>query len=758
MADKLSRELLAYAFVAQEYAVSGSALDGVALLLAHIVSARAGKNFDPAEVATEAKNSLGLDLSPLVVESLVPSLLKKGVLETVASAAGHAAYRCRAVEAQSYIVAEQEVDATLSRFREFARSLLAEHGLSASDAELDDSLLSFLVTADFLSSWLQADMSEFRGNVLGLRRVAEQVNGDNRLTRAVGTACALFVQDVFEKDQKLFEKLTEMSWGAVIVEVVTALQVGASGSNSSLEDLVVYVDTPILLDLLDLGEVAQHKYAQDLFDLLRKSKATIATFTHVVEEMKSAVETTLSRFIRGEPFSGPMANRLRADPGYRLFARQTISQLERKLEELGVEIHVDAEFETPDLARHFSEANVDSLRSRVGVLHKNVERRDRDAKSIAYVVRARAGLTVSPVSLSRYVFVTRNAGLCKVSADYVASSGTVAAGTAPPCVTDRQLAGVLWFCSGSTEPNGASLTKQKIIANCASAVAPRLDVVTRMGQVLFDKDKERLLEYEALMRDQRAALCLTKETLNVSSLVDADQATELLERMREELTAEAREQAERDRNELVAKLELERREAVAYAEREAASARQESEDRDSALKAAEARLRDRDSDAAEKSSELSRVHQAIAELRVDVDSRKASESQTRSELESLRDQVLGLESVNVRSRQAVRASLKGELRTIGLIWICALVVVYGVLCAALQRFSDPLDWRWSAGAFIVGVAGFWMIPALGARWLFSRLLMRSARTRLGIIKSTSGLEFDADEVVSEVLSALRLSR
>lgn len=734
MSTRPSKELFAYAFIAQEYLASGSALDGVSRLLAHLVSQRSGSIFSSETISKDVSTALGLELSPLVVEGLVPSLEKAGVLEALTNASGDVSYKCKKLDEKHYFLKESEVLEILAKFRTFATGLLSDHKLRFKDEDLDNAFLSFLVTADFLSSWFQADKSEFRGNVLSLNK-QETVSEDVRLHRSLDTVCALFVRDVGVKDEALFGKLVEISWGAVLVEVVTALQVGAASATASgLSDLAVFVDSPILLDLLDLGDEEQHKYAEDLFDLLVRSKASVMTFSHVVEEMRSAVETTLARFSRGEPFSGPLAGRLRSDPGYELFARQTIHQVEDKLSGRNVKIVPDVEFETPDAQKYFSSDHIDSLRSRVGELHKNVDRRDRDAKSIAYVIRMRRGLTASPVSSSRYVFVTRNIALCKIAKRYVVSTGLVAAGTAPPCVTDRQLAGILWFCSGSPPKDAFALTRQKIIANCASAVAPRLDLVTRMGQVLFEKRRDRLLEYEALMRDKRAALCLTRETLNVPSLVDANSAEELLAKMRSTLGEEQRADFDRERARLNAAFEVERNRLESDAKALTTQVSQ-------AKGAVEA-----------KNVDLLAVQKVVSDMRV---SKEKSDARFGSELRELKDSVLELRNQNERTRLVVIGSVTQEMTRVAFLLAVGVVLVYGAIGYAVQ-IAGSLAYIGAISVILFSMLGFWIVPQYTVQPFIRGVLTRITRRRLKRIEGHSGLELDCDEIVRTALTRIRI--
>jgi hypothetical protein len=531
--DRPSREVIAFAFVADAFTRTNDALRGLAPIFESAIAKRNGALFDAASIASEVNAQFDLEVSPLVVEGLVPALVEEGLLHKVVGTSEQVLYRCvRRSATECDTATGVEVESIFAKFRSFAAPLLTSHGIEFAQGDLDRKLLDVISTTDFLYVALRNDQSRYRGRTLALKK-QEVIDVNDVSRQALDTLAAQFVNQCLESEPKEFELLVKAAWGALIAEVVLSLQ---HPGKQDVSKLTIFLDGPLILDFLDVGSEEGHAYAKDLFDLLHKSGAKLATFGHVVEEMVGAISTPLQRMALNEPVSGPLVRRLQHDPRHLTHVRTVLSTLTSILQSENISVFDDSKFETHDLVGFFNNEEINSLRNSIGEPHFNLDRRERDAKSVAFVTRLRKGIAPASVSEAEAVFVTRNVVLAKEAEKQLQRTKRSSAFAAPVCVTDRQLAGVLWFCCGG---GGQALTQLKLVANCAQAVVPRTDLVSNVAQILFDTNPGRRPEFEALLRDKRAAMCLMRETVGVASFATAENAEKLLNDMRAELTAEA---------------------------------------------------------------------------------------------------------------------------------------------------------------------------------------------------------------------------
>jgi hypothetical protein len=189
-----------------------------------------------------------------------------------------------------------------------------------------------------------------------------------------------------------------------------------------------------------------------------------------------------------------------------------------------------------DRYKYFSDAQFDSLRNSLGDLHYQFERRERDAKSIAGVIRLKKeNRRPQSVFGSGTIFLTRNSRLAKDATRFLAL-GRSEPDPRYAAVLDSQLLPIIWFSQGAAE-KFEKMSRERLIANCAAAMVPHRDVVHKIADFLNQIDPKLKGEFSALMSDDRAKLCPMNITLGMSSVIDEQVARALLEEMRASLAA-----------------------------------------------------------------------------------------------------------------------------------------------------------------------------------------------------------------------------
>ncbi|MBK8066244.1 MAG: hypothetical protein IPK27_01050 [Rhodanobacteraceae bacterium] len=390
-----------------------------------------------------------------------------------------------------------------------------------------------------------------------------------------------------------------------------------------------------------------------------------------------------------------------------------MADLQGRVEKLGFDI-LDADaFATPEQLKYCDDAAEEGLRNNVGPLMENLERRIRDARSIATVLRLRADAgNAKSVADTHWILVTRNEAVAKRSQSFLLGRKLIDRDHVPPAITDRQLAGYLWFAVGG---NLGTLSRKKLVANCSNVMTPRTDVVSKVRQYLTELDSEKANLFVALMRDQRAQRCLVHATLGFPSAVTSHNAEQLLEEVRLSVAGEVREEAAR-------------REAVLKAEHDNAVA-------DLARQHQEEVLR-RDADLLSARREL-RHHKKESE-------EKLSEHQ--GEISQLKEHVHALASsidADIDSRmQRAADHARRQTVTLKVALVVGYLVVVGV--AAWLAPGDPI-YR-VAVAVVVAFIGFWIVPQSAfetmARPLWTKGLS-SKCAELGVSEHLHKYEVDA---------------
>jgi hypothetical protein len=533
----MASHLAAFALVASEYEKTGDAILGFAPLFTPLIADHPREIFDPKSFSVQFASRYGLSMTPVVAQALSERLAQAGLLVATRNN-GETTYRCAEGLGNYQAVDESEVSNLVEEFVNRSKKILGELKRPIADDLLESAFLRRLARPEFTAAFLIPEKSRRNDRLLNLRSARTNISdwGDDQ---ALDVLTADYILDLHEKQPQRFAALSAVTYGALVADAVSAFAVPQTKIGKEVS-LRAVIDGPLLLDALDLNAPEHRDYVIGLLAQFKDAQIIIATFDHVVEEMRKTIRTTLDLFNRKEETYGPFAARLRVSPGHALYATYIADALEDELKRLGITIMRSALYDEARFSRFFPDSQLDSLRNSLGDVHYHLDRRITDARSVATVIRLK-GDNRSPSSVlkSGTTFVTRNTALAKSVNKFLAI------GRSEPdprfvCLTDGQLAGVVWFTAGMS---GSLLSQRRLIANCAATIAPRLEIVTEMSKTLGRMGDDRRKQFETLMQDRRAALCPMRMTAGYAAVISDELAIQTLAEMKaavsEPLVAEA---------------------------------------------------------------------------------------------------------------------------------------------------------------------------------------------------------------------------
>lgn len=525
------RELIAYALVREEYEQSGDIILGLMPLFSPLLKDQAGKRFDPDDFANSVEEIYDIPMTALAAEGLAPKLAKANILVLENPDIG--LYRVRDELPNVSGSDPDELVDLVETFNEFAEVELNHASLKCSSEQIEKSFIDVVRQQGLLNSDFQSDKNYYTRDTLALNQ------GDNNddvpvdCEQALRFITAKFIANLAASDPSKIGVLQSLAVGSLIAEVVLTLK--TPSNKSDLAGISVFIDTPLVLDLLDLSTPELKGYADQLLVVLEEAGIKKFVYSHLVEEIQGAIQAPVSSFTRGERPFGPLGNRLSRDRQTLGYARAVLADLEGALRRHGIEI-----FDTEEVRGdpNYGQSDFESrLVPNLGEIHEDVRRRQRDAASIAFT--RHLWPVSSPESLvdAQSVFVTRNPRVADAARRMFRRQTGVRENAFPPALTDRELAGLLWFAVGG---NLAQLTEARLIANCASTLEPGSGVVSKMLQTFHEIDRDKAVVFEALMKDKRARACLTYRTMGRPSAISADRVDQYFDEMMEALGVEKR--------------------------------------------------------------------------------------------------------------------------------------------------------------------------------------------------------------------------
>ena len=511
---KSTRALLTFAYVADQFAKTNDIAQGLMPLFAPLISKRAGTPFDPVQFAEDVMTTYDLELHPFVAEEFAGPLSARGYLRADRQP-GAVHYTNLHFELPDPPIHEQQLRELVDGFCLFSERLLDQINSHVSAEQLHSAFLDRLVQPDFLALLLRPDKPSSDPKILTLKRDDEQPDTESiNIDQQFDYLVASYILHVNRSSPHFFELIVAAASGALVSEVILDLQ-HPLGDTQPIAGINVAVDSPLILDALELGHDRATPYAMKLIKHIQQAGATPVVFADTIEEIQGALKGPLQNYQRGLDPYGPLGRRLRTNSTVAPYVRSILPRIREEISRLGVTVVEITPVDRARMRTIFTETHETQLANELGHYESDHARRH-DARVVADVLRLRGGQHSARLRDSKVVFVTRNTRLVSQTRRYLTERSIIARDYFPPCISDRHLAGLLWISIGGS---GESLTRLRLVANCSAAVMPRRELVSRMHRFFRDLNPTKMDRFEALMTNERAEHFLMERTLSDEAVI-----------------------------------------------------------------------------------------------------------------------------------------------------------------------------------------------------------------------------------------------
>lgn len=417
--------------------------------------------------------------------------------------------------------ASEHISDVFQSLREYARE---KYKVSWDDDDVESAILGFLdrFGIDCLRAYI------FR---TALPVVPKTAPSDQFITGS-------FIKSANENDKGLFESLIVLIKGQMYSNALTCPDL--EGLDKNFKNITFYLDTPLLLNLLNLQGEADFESVFELVSLLRRLRGKVAYFEHTAAELESVLKASADN-IENSRATGRVVREMR-----RLGLRKgditlKTSGYERELQEYGVTVKRTPEYQT--------ELQIDeaTLEKEIGkhINYKHSRAREYDINSIRSVFVLRRGMVPRRLEDCGSVLVTNNDGLSKAAFSFGRSHNS--AREVSPAITDFSLANIAWLKSPMDAP---SLPIKETMAACYAAMEPsselwdkylsELDKLEQSGEITVD-------DHAVLRVSEISEQALMDLTLGDDRMLKSDTVSAILSRVKEELAAEHTVEVSRER-------------------------------------------------------------------------------------------------------------------------------------------------------------------------------------------------------------------
>lgn len=516
--QKPKRALLAYCALAHRLQKKRNAglMEALMPFFAPVCRDLAGRMFDAAHFSNEVEQRYGLRIPRLAILGLAEQLERDGLLESVLGSAQRSVYKYAA--AQRFededvpSVTEDEIDWVLNDFVRTCREDEIFAGLD--DLALQEGFLDRLLHTDSmrLLSRKESGTTTKRTNSTLTLKAARPDSAEHRELR-LDFHVAQFLLDLRNEHPDRFHRVSDIAFANMAAEALACFSEPSAGAPDSLEGFSVYLDSPLLLDILGVNSEYE-EYGKELLELIKASKASPVVFDDAVVEAESVVSARLAVARSGQnQATGPWA----------VVAPHILGALSNQVsaaaEKRGIATMADPTF---DLTRRSRDAvgSIQTEMNRQMTGWRNDEARVHDERSVMAMLRIRNTKTLqTKIRDAQAIFVARNTLLVRIANDAwrtwltegVQHSHSTAERWAPIAMSDKQLAGYLWL-RNSGAGNG-TMSRARLLAHCSAAIRPRDDVKIRAYNLVLELEgKDAADAVAALMEDRDGERALIRAT------------------------------------------------------------------------------------------------------------------------------------------------------------------------------------------------------------------------------------------------------
>lgn len=343
-----------------------------------------------------------------------------------------------------------------------------------------------------------------------------------------------FVRNAIEEDKESVEIILSFVRGAMLTE--TFYYQAPEEIQNKIQDVSVYLDTSVLLDLFGWAQESQYTPVREMVNMLNELRVPLRCFEKTRGEIDAILHTTSikaqqhGRVRDARPGSvGEFFNR-------RGYKSSDIEVERNRVDDYFQQFHIEV-VEAPAYLGKFGidEKGLDeAIKGRIPF--QSEESRARDVDCIAAIFRLREGKIKRRLLDCKAIFVTKNSDLASSSTLFF--NEQYGHSDTPLCIPDQVFTTLVWLKTANKAPN---LPRERLVANCIAALQPSEEMWRN-----YSHEAERLLaqgnitehDYEFLVHSTDSRLHLMDLTFgDVSKVVGT--VEEVLERSRQEILSDA---------------------------------------------------------------------------------------------------------------------------------------------------------------------------------------------------------------------------
>lgn len=341
-----------------------------------------------------------------------------------------------------------------------------------------------------------------------------------------------FFIDAIEKEPEAITLMVKLAKGHALSTLVCLQDLHKM--KGSLKDVEIYLDAPILFNLLDLNDRANYHLASELMQILKDNGAKFCIFEHNYNEVISTLTDARERLASGK-YDLRKSSRL-----LKMAHREKMSsiQIGLKIDEFS---HLLENWQVtvkgrPEIPAGYQEIDIQQLYDIIKDVYTNRGTRnlffnelnmlETDVDSISFVYRLRGNIACTSLKNSKALLLTTNRVISTASHDKRINYLNHAI---PACSTDVFLSTILWT---NYPKSNDDLNQKLLLSECYNGIELDDQLMTKFYEQLEQRQVNGLVsesQYLQAITSSLALDILADKTLNDVNAYTDRTTTEILE-------------------------------------------------------------------------------------------------------------------------------------------------------------------------------------------------------------------------------------
>lgn len=535
----ISRHTLVSYALLQEARSDASLGFSLAPFLRLALDPQRGQFLDVQKAAAFLRPLLGDGFTTLVIDAHVPLLEDLGWIEKVADRDdGAAIFKVTGVPpVESDILAPSAEE----NLREVVDALV-------SYIEETEPLFAFNMNRTTLSQdfadWATALDGQDRKEILkavdrllagksltGTLSTAEDASWKLSTPREQALLFAGFVKYANRSLPDIFDKIIPLVEVGFVIDVVQSLQ-SPERVITYKPDVTFVLDGPVILDLVGLSGPSRQEAMKHIINAASQLGIRSVTLSHCLDEAREVVRAVLA--LPAADRHGLTGDALRANRTLTSYAQEFIRAPDRAVQTEGIQVLSFSIEANPNSFEWFPSTAFNEFRSRANFhgFGKYVQK-ERDSKSIAFIMRRRAGAVSSDWLNSKFVLIARNSTFVSFAQKFCFEKGFLPDYAAGPAVEQKTLAAIMWLRGGSEA--ALLLPRHQLLASCDRLLQSTKSVVAKAHGLAKRLEGAKSEQLELILSSSSIIEEITIRSGGNASYVDTANADEMLKMLKQSM-------------------------------------------------------------------------------------------------------------------------------------------------------------------------------------------------------------------------------